>query len=341
MPYGGKWHPTAQLHTDHFSKYTNICPMLNWMEMAIAFYEYNDGDGNIDYAHHSVWVPTYPITLYDGNRCVHDDHIVLIDGCLPKGTTIDFYISDAGSETSINISVDGKTKVEEYFEESQGFNMGFAMAYGEQFRKSDKKYSISLEETANEITMSAPKGVFNWCGIEVKLPEEYTVERWRKDSDWDYQLGWIAEEDFHMGEFYKKPTSSVLIGALSLDWDMTEGFHFTIYDDVTFTSDHIYAQSNRDHIESLFKAVSEKYPLWAVRTEDILVIDMDGALRFWDDATDIIKKYKGHLWGSEVTLLSREELAPYRIAGYEGENYKGHHNFNVKLLKVLQKYMDK
>ena len=81
-------------------KYKNVRMICNHMDMAYMFYEYNTGDGNIDYAHHSVWVPTYPITLYGGNGLIHDDNQLKIDGCLPNGTTIDFYIADATDATS-------------------------------------------------------------------------------------------------------------------------------------------------------------------------------------------------------------------------------------------------
>lgn len=319
-------------------KYTNTRPLFGHLDMAYMFYEYNTGDGNIDYAHHSVWVPTYPTTIYAGNSIIHDDHNLVIDGCLPKGTVINFYIKDAVDAT-MNIAADGNTLYEESLDGD--FNMGYAMAVGEPFRKSDKLFSVTLDADAKEVTLSANSGAFSWCGIEVVLPESYAVEKWRKDSQWDVELGLIAEEDYH-GSMYLKKTSTIQIGATIDDWSGTSGLHITINDDVTFTSDFVSSYSNKALTEQMVKESCENFPTrWSCIFEDILVTDMEGALNYWDDTMDVFQKYDVDVWISANGLLYEEILAPYRIADYEGENFNGHHNFNVKLLRVLQKYLDK
>ena len=304
--------------------------------MAYMFYEYSQGDGNIDWAHHSVWVPTYPITLYDANSMIHDDNMLTIDGCLPEGTSIDFYIADADNATMI-IAADSKTLYEETI--NGDFNMGYANAYGEQFKKSDKKVTVLLNHDTKEVVLSASTGVFNWCGIEVKLPESYTVSRWWKPSGWDVELGLITEEEVSQ-VWMMKPTSSVKIGSITKDWD-GGGLNITIKDDVTFTSDHFYSISNKETTEQMVKEVCENFPKWSCRFEDILVTDMTGALNYWDETLEIFQRYNIDVWISAIGLLSEEQLAPFRICDYEGEDFEGHHNFNVKLLRILQKYLDK
>jgi hypothetical protein len=338
----GVFESTAMEEYNHLTgKYKNLRYELNWMDMAYMFYEYNDGDGNIDYAHHSVWVPTYPITLYRGNGSIYDDNKLTIDGCLPKGTSIDFYIADADNAT-MNIAADGKTLYEEAL--NGDFNMGYAMAFGEPFKKSDKKVTVTLEEDTKVVTLSAIDGLLNWCGIEVKLPEAYTMKKWWKPSAWDVELGWITDEEASQASrgFTQKATSSVLIGSTYNNWTGIEtGYHITINDDVTFTSDFIYSSSNKELTEQQVKEFCDKLSKWSCHFEDILVTDMAGALNYWDETLEIFKRYKINAWISAIGLLSEEQLAPYRICDYEGENFEGHHNFNVKLLKVLQKYMDK
>lgn len=328
--------PIALQQYKHMSeKYKNVRMICNHMDMAYMFYEYNTGDGNIDYAHHSVWVPTYPITLYGGNGLIHDDNQLKIDGCLPNGTTIDFYIADA-TDATMNIAADTKTLYEETL--NGDFNMGYAMAYGEPFKKSDKKVTVTLDADVKEVILSAKTGSFNWCGIEVKLPETYTVEKWWKPSDWDIELGLVSPD--LKGSWVRKPTSSVQIGSTHNDWD-GGGTHITINEDVTFTSDDIYAYSNKELTEQMVKEVCENFPKWSCRFEDVLVTDMAGALNYWDETLEIFQRYNIDVWISAIGLLSEEQLAPFRICDYEGEDFEGHHNFNVKLLRILQKYMDK
>ena len=327
---------------NHMSeKYKNTRQARVWMDMAYMFYEYNTGDGNIDWAHHSVWVPTYPITLYGGSNLLMKggNETLTIDGCLPKGTVINFYIADAADAT-MNIATDGNTLYEEAI--NGDFNMGYAMASGEPFRKSDKLVSVTLYADAKEVTLSANSGAFNWCGIEIVLPESYTVERWWKPSAWDVELGWITEEEASQG-WIKKATSTAQIGSTD-DPSLSEmglGLHLTVHEDATITSDYIYGQSNKDYTELLVKENCESAPNWSARFEDILVTDMAGALNYWDETLDVFKKNHVDCWVSAIGLLSEEQLAPYRICDYEGEDFEGHHNFNVKLLRILQKYMDK
>ena len=201
--------------------------------------------------------------------------------------------------------------------------------------------SVTLASDAKEVTLSVSRGLLFWCGIEVVLPESYTVERWWTPSAWDVELGWITEEEASQG-WIKKPTSTVQIGSTD-DPNLSEmgrGLHLTVHEDVTITSD-VYGQSNKDYTELLVKENCESAPNWSCRFEDILVTDRVGAEKYWDETLEIFKRYKVDAWISALGLLSEEQLAPFRICDYEGEDFEGHHNFNVKLLRILQKYMDK
>lgn len=318
-------------------KYTNIRPVCGLMDMAYMFYEYNTGDGNIDWAHHSVWVPTYPNTIYGGNGTVHNDDKLIIDGCLPIGTTINFYIANANNAT-LNIAADGETLYEKAALDGD-FNMGYAIAFGEPFRKSDKMISVTLDSDTKAVIMSAKEGSFNWCGLEVKLPDTYTVQKWRKLSEWDKETGLVPEEDKDK-YLYLASTSTIQTGPTTNEWD-GGSLYVTINKDVTFTSSYIFSYSNKELTELIAKENSEVFPKWACAFEDILVTDMTGALNYWDDTMEVYQRYGVDCWISALGLMSEESLAPFRIVDYEGEDFEGHHNFNVKLLRILQKYMDK
>lgn len=323
-------------------KYTNIRPVCGLMDMAYMFYEYNTGDGNIDWAHHSVWVPTYPTTIYGGNGTVHDDNKLIIDGCLPIGTTINIYIANANNAT-LNIAADENTLYEETALEGD-FNMGFAMAFGEPFRKSDKKVSVTLDSDTEKVVLSAKEGSFNWCGLEVTLPESYTVQKYWKASSWDVELGLISQEEadatWKDGVWQKKATSTIQTGPTTNEWD-GGSLYVTVNEDVTFTSSYIFSYSNKELTEQIAKENCESFPKWTCAFEDILVTDMAGALNYWDETMEVYQRYGIDCWISALGLLSEENLAPFRIADYKGENFNSHHNFNVELLRILQKYIDK
>ncbi len=318
-------------------KYTNTRPVCGLMDMAYMFYSYNTGDGNVDWANHSVWVPTYPNTIYGGNGTVHDDDKLIIDGCLPIGTTINFYIANANNAT-LNITADEETLYEEAALDGD-FNMGFAIAFGEPFRKSDKMISVTLDSDTKAVIMSAKEGSFNWCGLEVKLPDIYTVQKWRKLSEWDKETGLVPEEDKDK-YLYLASTSTIQTGPTTNEWD-GGSLYVTINKDVTFTTNYIFSYSNKELTELIAKENSEDFPRWACAFEDILVTDMTGALNYWDDTMEVYQRYGVDCWISALGLMSEESLAPFRIADYEGEDFEGHHNFNVKLLRILQKYVDK
>ena len=77
--------------------------------------------------------------------------------------------------------------------------------------------------------------------------------------------------------------------------------------------------------------------------EDINSTDYESSLRYFNDLAEVFQKYNVDVWTSATCNLMEQYpyYAPYHVAGYEGEQFGRHHNFNVKLLRVLQKYQDK
>ena len=328
----------AKDHYKHISeKYDNILPVFNHMDMSYAFYTYTQGDGNIDYASHSTWMPYWPFQQYSvlGNIGGENDQLT-INGCLPKGTVLEFNLATAFYAELI-IVADGKELYKESLPGDNQYEVGYGSCWGEPFRPSEKVVTITLEEDATEITLSPGTGWVSFSGINVILPDSYGVERWRRDSQWDVQLGILAPEDYH-DEFYKKKTSTVQIGS----WG-EKGSTITIHDDVSYTTAELGLHSDADFYESLIQKYSEIAPRWTCRFEDINSTDYDSSLRFWDATMELFKKYNIDVWISASIHLMEPYpyYAPYHVAGYQGEQFGRHHNFNVKLLRILQKYVDK
>ena len=327
---------------DHVAtKYKNTRMIINQMDMAYGFYCANNGDGNIDFASHSSWMPYYPIYQYAAQHQIGGTRNKLtLDGCLPAGTTLELHL-ESTDNAQLSIAADKKVLYNETFSGQQTYEVGFGSCYGEPFKPSNKIITVTLEEKADKVIISSGSGSFEWSGINVILPDSYAVERWRRDSQWDVQTGLLAPEDFHP-EFYKQKTSTVQIGA-TWWYNDDHATNLTIHDDVTFTSDTTWIYSDAKLYDDFCKKFAEIDSRWAVGMEDINSTDFESSLRYFNDLSEVFQKHNVDVWTSATCNLMAEYpyYAPYHVAGYEGEQFGRHHNFNVKLLRILQKYQDK
>lgn len=329
-----------QDHYRHVSqKYDNTRIVIGHMDMAYGFATYQanrENDvvgGNIDFAMHSSEVPTYPATLYGLNETLTDtDNQLTIDGTLPQGTQLDFYVASASAGT-LTFKADGTTLHTETFTADQQYNRGYMLNYACPFATSDKRITLTLPADAQTVTVTANGGWYTWAGISVTLPSAYAVNRWRWDSLWDVALGILAPEDYH-NEFYRQQTSTVLIGPAG---NNTGGDHITIHDDVRFTSGNVVTSSSAATYDRMCRNVTAAYPQWAGWIEDINCTDNESLLRFFDDTMSAYQRCGADFWISCDNLYA-EYGAPYRVAGYQGVAFQGHYNFNLPLLRVLQKY---
>ena len=332
----------TQKYYQHITeKYSNTRPVFNQMDMAYGFYGANQGDGNIDYASHSAWVPHYPIYQYAAQRQIGGKHNQLsFDGCLPAGTKLELHL-ESTDNAQLSITADGKELYNETFTGQQNYEVGFGSCYGEPFKPSNKIIPVTLSEKAEKIIISSGNGSFIWSGINVTLPESYAVERWRMDSEWDVQTGILAYEDYHHG-FYKKSTSTIQIGATWWD-DDDHATNLTIHDDVTFTSDTTWTYSDAKLYESYCKKFSGLTPRWSCRMESILRTDQASVMRYFDDMMSIFQNQNVDVWTQPCDDMIKEHpfYGDRHVAGFEGEKFGRRSKFNVKLLRVLQKYQDK
>lgn len=314
-------------------KYDNMRPMINAMDMPFAFYSYNNGDGNIDYAQHSCWVPQYPVILYDADKSITKGEKLSFDGCLPKGTKFELFLASAAGK--VTASVDGNTAYEEDFGADKHFNVGYTASWGHPYAKSDKKIAFELTEDAKSVTIAAETGNYQWSGMAVTLPESYSVQKWRHDTPWDVELGILKPEEYH-SEFYQQTTSTIEIPPTG-----GAGRNITILDNVTYTTDQIWIASNADVYEQYCTILKKYFGRWGQRIENVLYGDQDSFLQYFGDLARIYQEQKIDIWLPVCGQLYDENAAPYTVAGYRGVDFEGHHNFNLELLRTLQKYQDK
>lgn len=313
------------------SRFDNLMISYNFCQNAYVFAEITDIVGeDVDLSNYSMFKPEYPVTNYGVNDTIPDGGELTIDGFLPAGTVIDLYLAYADGQSALTITGDG---TELYHEElsSGDYRPGRPLSSFYPYATSDKKISVTLAETTDEVAISARGADIKWCGMDVILPEEYAVERWYMNSGRD---NFFEDE----ARFLWLATSTVMISPS----ERCETWHITIRDDVTFTTDEVFAEANAETIEHWCAEISDFSPQCIVRYEDAcfsLGTTQGSILRYYEDVLSTFEKY-GFSWLSNDYELILQE-STNRIADAEVVEYDGYDFVNLELLELLQKYQEK
>lgn len=313
------------------SRFDNLMISYNFCQNAYVFAEITDIVGeDVDLSNYSMFKPEYPVTNYGVNDMIPDGGELTIDGFLPAGTVIDLYLAYADGQSALTITGDG---TELYHEElsSGDYRPGRPLSSFYPYATSDKKISVTLAETTDEVAISARGADIKWCGMDVILPEEYAVERWYMNSGRD---NFFEDE----ARFLWLATSTVMISPS----ERCETWHITIRDDVTFTTEEVFAEANAETIEHWCAEISDFSPQCIVRYEDAcfsLGTTQGSILRYYEDVLSTFEKY-GFSWLSNDYELILQE-STNRIADAEVVEYDGYDFVNLELLELLQKYQEK
>ena len=313
------------------SRFDNLMISYNFCQNAYVFAEITDIVGeDVDLSNYSMFKPEYPVTNYGVNDTIPDGGELTIDGFLPAGTVIDLYLAYADGQSALTITGDG---TELYHEElsSGDYRPGRPLSSFYPYATSDKKISVTLAETTDEVAISARGADIKWCGMDVILPEEYAVERWYMNSGCD---NFFEDE----ARFLWLATSTVMISPS----ERCETWHITIRDDVTFTTGEVFAEANAETIEHWCAEISDFSPQCIVRYEDAcfsLGTTQGSILRYYEDVLSTFEKY-GFSWLSNDYELILQE-STNRIADAEVVEYDGYDFVNLELLELLQKYQEK
>lgn len=313
------------------SRFDNLMISYNFCQNAYVFAEITDIVGeDVDLSNYSMFKPEYPVTNYGVNDTIPDGGELTIDGFLPAGTVIDLYLAYADGQSALTITGDG---TELYHEElsSGDYRPGRPLSSFYPYATSDKKISVTLAETTDEVAISARGADIKWCGMDVILPEEYAVERWYMNSGRD---NFFEDE----ARFLWLATSTVMISPS----ERCETWHITIRDDMTFTTGEVFAEANAETIEHWCAEISDFSPQCIVRYEDAcfsLGTTQGSILRYYEDVLSTFEKY-GFSWLSNDYELILQE-STNRIADAEVVEYDGYDFVNLELLELLQKYQEK
>ncbi len=250
-----------------------------------------------------------------------------LEGLLPAGTTLDIYLYGTLGG-SIVIKADGEVIYEEALGDD-GYERSEVISQYFQYSTTDKKISVVLEQDADLIEISSVGGAFFWSGMELTLPEEYAVEDWYFTTAYDVYMG-IAEEQ----GLTKRSSSTVRLWPYE---EFDRGRHAVIHEDLSYTTDGVYRESNADTLSASANTIAKFFPDAIVIYADVTfaAVKEDSMLRYYEDILSALTE-NGLNWLSYdwYGIMGQTDIAGAEYTPYDGETGQIH----IELLQLLQKY---
>lgn len=309
-------------------KYTNVVMMSNFCEMPFVYAEMTAVAGeHIDHNNHSMFKPAYPTTIYATQY--HFDHgsALNMNGALVAGTKLDLYLSKVNGNGEFQIVADGKTIYNEAMT-TTSFHVDTPLSGYYPYAQSDKHISITLPSDVKDLQISYSGNWFEWSGMEVTLPDNYSVKRWWFPSMYD-----AAKNGTEQSSPELKDTSTIMISP----YNYNTGGTITINPDITYKTSEIRAQSNQQTIEAWAKMMHEYSPNLVVRFENAgfsVGCIHDSALKYYDDLLTAFDKYGISWYSNDYFLLLR---GPVFYAGITTVPYNGM-SLDIDMLKLFQSH---
>ncbi|MCR5735060.1 MAG: glycoside hydrolase family 5 protein [Lachnospiraceae bacterium] len=314
-------------------KYDNLRITHNYVDAPFVFYFMGTSEENIniDNQSHSLFIPEYPMTVYAAQKHLEGENAMSISGCLPKGTTLELYISKTDGTGDFTVT-DGRNTL---YSESIGceeFETSYTLSSTFPFATSEKKITVKLKESVQKLIFSCPEGYVESSGINVILPESYAVERRYAYSSWDAFNDGVGMEE---GGVILKKTSTVMICPNSFD----TGHEIVINKDVTYTSEAIFTKSNSSIADKFGSEISEFSPECLIRFEVVGDADYESMLRYYNDVLSVFDKY-GFDWYSacDYYYITGKDPSAEKLYGDHMVSYGGYEHFDLERLKLFQKH---
>jgi len=308
----------------------NVIISYNFCEVAYVYACMTMTEGkHIDNMNRSLDLQPYPNYIYSVATRIDSDHDLTLNGCLPVGTKIDFYLERAHAEGMLDITADGKRLYSEYLT-AQEYAVGERLSGFYPYAESDKCISITLEHAVDEIVVSRENGV-EFCGIYLTLPDEYARERWYYAQAYDVYLGLEEKEGV------AKRTSS---GVMLAPNDYDNGWNITIHEDLTYSSEHVWNEASADTVNKWASEISKFDANCIIRFErgTFSGATWDALSAYYEDLLKTYEKYGFGWWSNDWWLIACDNNV---IAGKTTVEYAGYEYFNMELLQLLQKYQSK
>ena len=308
----------------------NIMISYNFCENPYVYANMTDTPGeNIDNNNRSVFLPEYPTYFYSVGWNVDEEHPITFTGFLPEGTVVDIYLKESWDAT-LNLSADGEIIFSEYIEKAQ-FETSNPISIYYQYATSEKKISVTLEEKVDELVLFCNGFGVAISGIDVRLLEEYAVERWYTATTYDVYMGYEEEAGVT-----KRSTSRIMISPNEYNY-LT---NIEILEDVSFKTGKVWAEASKETIEQWGKHISEFDGNCMVRYEGGC---FNGAVwedmsSYYQDLLDMFVKNGFSWWSGDLYWMTNDHTKS--IAEAPSMPYSVYPYFNIELLKLLQEHQN-
>ncbi len=320
-------------------KYQDVQMSTNFCENSYVYADMTAVVGeHIDNNNHSGFKQVYPTTIYGAKYSFGQDETLEFGGDLVKGTTLKIYLRKVEGQGSFVITGDGKELYNEPLTtKTYKTDNPFSRFYP--YAKSDKCISITLNNDIDQLKVQYLGNYWEWSGIDVTLPKTYEVNRWWSTSTYDLFLQGKEETLTAITPILKK-TSNIRISPNSYD----TGNKISIHSDITYTSNAVVAQANKETINHWGDIIAKFAPSSLVRCEaaSFSGTDLKSALSYYEDFLAMCnKKDLGWLANDYDAIIAYgADFAPYKFGGAQPVSY-GYNYLLVDLLKLYQKYATK
>lgn len=330
------------------TKYNNTQMTFNFCENPYVYAEMTATEGeHIDNQNHSMFKPAYPTTIYGAKSFLGNGETLELKGNLVKDTTLKLYLSEVQGDGNFSIVGDGEELYSERLT-TKKYQTDALLSGFYPYATSEKCISIKLSKTMKSLTISYSGDGWQWSGMDVTLPEQYAVKRWWNQSAYDLFLEG-KEQSLEAISPKLKETSNIMICP-----NADQGTVLTIHSDITFTSDVIVAQANKQTIEQWGETVAAFAPHALVRCEGASFCngtDLSSALKYYKDFLEMCKSRKLGWLMNDYDLggmLSTDpQFLAFKFGGakatfYEKDICYGQDLYLQKdLLKLFQTYAEK
>ncbi len=309
------------------SNYSNVMMMTNFCEGPFVYANMTAQEGeHIDNNNHSMFLSDYPATIYAAQQEIRKDQPMEMTGELVTGTKLEIYLSKVWGTGTLEVLADGQTLYSEKLSQKT-YDVGYPVSGYYPYAKSDKLIAVTLEADVKQLKIHYSGDSVEWSGIDVTLPASYAVERWWYQTEYDATL-----EGVEVKPPYLTKTSVVMLCPNSYD----TGRQIVIHPDVTYSSETIWAQSNKETVEAWAKSISEFAPHSVVRIEtaNFNACSLDAAIAYYNDIFEALDRY-GLGWYSNDYINFSD--GGRRYVGFTPVNYLNG-SYCIELLQQLQQW---
>ena len=328
-----EWDVEAALPSfEMMQKYDNVRISFNFCEHPYVYAlmaDSGDETVHIDNQQHSSFLTDYPVTFYSVRNHFGDGDPITLDGCLPAGTQIDIYVTHAEGGTFSVTDQTGDIYREQLPRGDYDRSAHLSMMY--QYATSDKKISFTLNRDAEYLTLLCTDWV-DICGMDVFLPDEYAQEKWFMYSPYDARL----DGNENAAGLSLVSTSRIMICPGVYEG----GDRITIHDDLTYSTDTVWAESSRETIEA-WGASIQKYLPATIRFEwaDFgFNTYSDAAMRYYEDMLTMFDEYNMDWYSNDYGSMTGVFGEDYHYLGAELSDFEGYTNFDLPLLQLFQRH---